>query len=120
MPQADILEAIAQERIRQDQKFGVQDHPNGTGSTADQELSEFRKSLCNSRFKRGVGTWRDVLYEEVAEAFAERNLNRLQEELVQVTAVAVAWCEAIERQRIARKRMIRADQPSTQMGLKYE
>jgi hypothetical protein len=45
----------------------------------------------------GVCTWRDILLEEVAEAFAEDDPGRLRAELIQVAAVATQWVEAIDR-----------------------
>lgn len=52
---------------------------------------------CASAFRVGKGTWRHILQEEVAEAFAELDPAPLREELIQVAAVAVAWIEAIDR-----------------------
>lgn len=41
--------------------------------------------------------WRHILDEEVAEALAETDPERLRAELVQVAAVAVQWIEALDR-----------------------
>jgi len=42
-------------------------------------------------------TWRDILYEEVLEAYVETDWSALRAELVQVAAVAVAWIEHLDR-----------------------
>jgi hypothetical protein len=44
-------------------------------------------------------TWRDILLEEVYEAFAETDSDRLREELIQVAAVALSWVDAIDRRK---------------------
>jgi hypothetical protein len=92
------LKEVFFERQRQDAKWGVQSHPDGT------EPSPWRLhklAVYRDRFERhraeGRLTWLDVLNEEVAEAFAESEPVKLRAELVQVAAVAVAWIEAIDR-----------------------
>lgn len=84
------------ERWRQLKKFGVQRHPNGTGGEKNQLTADTMRRICQAKFAAGEGTWRDVLAEEVFEAFAEDEPNSLRAELVQVAAVAVAWIEAID------------------------
>jgi NTP pyrophosphatase (non-canonical NTP hydrolase) len=71
----EILEEIRQERKRQDKKFGVQNH---------------------SKFK-----WVSVLTEEVGEvakAALDNDTSNYREELIQISAVAVAMIESDERQ----------------------
>lgn len=92
-----ILNLILMERQRQDEKWGEQNHPDGSGSDLQRDLAEQERDYCQRAFAAGRGTWRDVLAEEVAEAFAERDPARLRAELLQVAAVAVAWVEAIDR-----------------------
>lgn len=99
---AGKFDAIVDERIRQDAKWGEQNHPDGTGGYIRRvEADEARKACSEAADDRAV-TWRHILAEEVAEAFAEEDSGRLVEELVQVAAVAVAWIEAIGRRRAAR------------------
>jgi len=74
--QADALYAIADERDRQDTKWGEQNH------------SDER--------------WLAILTEEVGEAsrdILEDKPDSLEVELQQVAAVAVAWLESIRRRR---------------------
>jgi hypothetical protein len=47
--------------------------------------------------REGTLTWTHILEEEVCEALAETDQERLREELVQVAAVACAWVECIDR-----------------------
>lgn len=75
-----IVNDVLRERIRQDDKWGIQDHEDGI--------------------------WLAILGEEFGEVakevFEEDHLLRsrrseLREELVQVAAVAIAWIEALDR-----------------------
>lgn len=114
LPWEAILEEISEERLRQMQKWGEQNPPNGTGSGEEiliplgNSLTGFQslgycagwiKNQTDENFKDGKGTWRDILLEEVFEAMAEDDLDKLKTELIQTAAVCVAWVEAIERQK---------------------
>lgn len=92
-----VLSEVRGERARQDEKWGEQNHPDGTGSDLQRYLAEKDRDYCQRAFEVGLGTWRDVLEEEVSEAFAESDPDALRAELLQVAAVAVAWVEAIDR-----------------------
>jgi hypothetical protein len=91
-----IYDEIAAERARQDARFGTQSHPDGTGSDYHANEAALAKRSYEVAFATQNGTWRHVLAEEVAEAFAESDPTKLRAELVQVAAVAVAWCQAID------------------------
>lgn len=91
----NVLNDIARERQRQDGKWGTQrDHPDGTGPEYSAN-ADWARSYCDLAFSKGLGTWKDILLEEVWEAFAEEDPQALREELVQVAAVACCWVEAI-------------------------
>lgn len=102
---AAVLAEISDERSRQDEKWGEQNHPDGTGPrvayaggleyAADRR--ERARHKCDYEHHRGTGTWAHILEEEHTEALAEDDPAKLRAELVQVTAVAVAWIEAIDR-----------------------
>lgn len=92
-----VLSHVRDERESQDAKWGEQNHPDGTGSIQYRVIADQARAKCNARAKAGALTWRDILQEEVAEAFAEEHEDKLREELIQVAAVAVAWVEAIDR-----------------------
>lgn len=83
--------------MRQDIRWGEQNHPDGTGLTEDDTRVARVKALNDHYVAEDSLTWRDILLEEVYEVFAETDPARLREELVQVAAVAVAWVEAIDR-----------------------
>ena len=88
---------VEAERLRQDKKWGEQNHPNGTGYTEATEEAFYRRQRCVSAFAAGKGTWKDIFLEEVWEALAEKDAQELRAELVQVASVAIAWVEAIDR-----------------------
>ena len=93
---------VHDERGRQNIKWGVQNHPDGTGPDVggkgvSKALADNAKSITDREAKEGKLTWRHILMEEVAEAFAEDDAKKLRTELVQVSAVATQWVEAIDR-----------------------
>jgi hypothetical protein len=91
-----VLDEIDDERIRQDRKWGEQNHPDGTARPSDTEAAAFMKAKCQVNSPE-EDNWRDILEEEVYETFAESDPARIRHELIQVAAVAVAWIEAIDR-----------------------
>lgn len=116
-----VLQEIHNERRRQVRKHGVQNHlPDGTGpdnqllygmwelSTIPLEGSTnvFLASLAKRRCKAhseneggdGTITFEHILTEEFFEAMAEEDPDRLYDELIQVAAVAVQWCEKLNQE----------------------
>jgi len=91
------LDEVFYERGAQDARWGEQNHPDGTGLPTDKASANFARLITDTNAKEGRLTFRDILHEEVAEAFAETEPNKLRAELIQVAAVAVAWVEAIDR-----------------------
>lgn len=107
---AAVLEEVLAERARQDEKWGEQNHPSGTGPDVQwpvhawggaKAVAEVAKDRTDWRAREGGLTYLDILHEEVAEAFAEKDEQALRAELVQVAAVAVQWIEAIDRREAA-------------------
>lgn len=95
-PVAAILDEVSAERRNQDSTFGQQDHINGTGGSAYEDLLDYQRT----EYKNAeVMSWDLILLEEVYEALAESNRERLRQELVQVAAVCIAWIEAIDRRK---------------------
>lgn len=84
------------ERERQDDKWGEQNHPNGTGEDYADEASVARTRCDRATWNKEL-TWDLILLEEVYEALAESDPAPLRAELVQVAAVAQAWVEKIDR-----------------------
>jgi hypothetical protein len=94
---ARVLADIGAERVAQNEKWGEQNHPDGTGGSGALYVADRYRTVVDGGLENGTATWRDVLLEEVYEALAEPDPNRLRDELVQVAAVAAAWIEAIDR-----------------------
>ena len=95
-----VLVQVAAERLRQDERWGEQNHPDGTGtarSVVADVAADHARNACEVAFATGNGTWRHILLEEVYEALAEADPQKLRTELIQVAAVATAWVEAIDR-----------------------
>lgn len=99
VPGAAVCREVIQERVAQDQKWGEQNHPDGTGGRALKARANRYRDDCDIAHKGGYGAWSHILLEEVYEAMAESDPEKLREELIQVAAVAVAWAEAIDRRR---------------------
>ncbi|WEU67386.1 hypothetical protein [Xanthomonas phage JGB6] len=101
----DVLPEILRERDRQDAKFGPQDHPSfdevpHAEKLAREVAADAARDACAEAFSAGRGTWQNVLLEEVYEAMAEVDDDtKLEEELIQIAAVAVAWVESLRRKR---------------------
>ena len=91
------LNDVLAERDRQDEKWGEQNHPDGTAQPGDFAEAEAQREATNRAAAEGTLTWRDILAEEVKEAFAESDPELLRKELVETISVAFAWIEAIER-----------------------
>lgn len=87
---------VRKERARQNDRWGEQNHHDGTGETFIYKANTMRKR-CDGAFAANMGTWKHILEEEVYEAFAESNPEKLKEELIQVAAVCKAWVECIDR-----------------------
>lgn len=93
------------ERDAQDAKWGEQNWPDGTGPNIPWPLfvgdgtaaANRARERCDGNKAKGILTFRDILTEEVAEAYAESDPVKLRAELIQVAAVACKWAEAIDR-----------------------
>ena len=104
---ARVLEEVSKERERQDQKWGEQNHPDGTRDDrrllGDVSLPTWgticyrARNMTDQLNKEGRATYLEIMLEEVVEAFSESHPASLRAELIQVAAVAVQWIEAIDR-----------------------
>ena len=101
-----ILAEVVDERVRQDAKWGEQNHPNGTGPyvvwtlggrITAQVMAARARDMCQEAARRGECTWLLIALEEMAEAFAEDDPYRVRQEVLQLVAVGVSWIEAIDR-----------------------
>ncbi|MEV4460559.1 hypothetical protein [Microbispora sp. NPDC049633] len=91
-----VLDEVAAERAAQDATWGLQHHPDGTGPAYEPE-ADLAKQAVTDAAAGGRLTWRHILHEEVLEAFAENDADRLRSELIQVAAVAVKWVQDLDR-----------------------
>lgn len=91
----DIAGEVYLETNRQLEKWNVQHHPDGTFLPGDVQTADVLRRRCDQKAKAGRVTWRDILDEEVAEAYAEHDPEKLATELIQVAAVAVSWVRDI-------------------------
>ena len=91
-----VLQDVRWEVGNQLHQWGIQHHPDGTGGQWDASLADYAKVVCGAKAKAGTLTWKDILLEEVYEACAESDRQRLRAELVQVAAVCVSWIEDID------------------------
>lgn len=110
-PTRRVLTEVHAERIRQDAKWGEQNHPTlwPAGATHERyrELADDWKKRNDDRVRvaNAAGlpsdrnsAWDGVLLEEVFEALAESDPAKRRAELVQVVAVGVAMVEQIDRE----------------------
>jgi hypothetical protein len=93
-----IFADIAQERKRQHEKWGEQNHPMlgqayDAGTIA--KLKDHYQDLNDD--KTLPPCWFNILMEEVCEAFSETEPAKQREEMAQVAAVAVQIIECLDR-----------------------
>lgn len=91
-----VLTEVAEERQRQDAKWGIQDCTDGT-SELNAGLRDYLIKQCDDAAMNGDVTWTHILSEELMEAFSETDPDKIRAELVQCCAVAVSWIQAIDR-----------------------
>jgi hypothetical protein len=94
-----FFDDIYGERVAQIKKWGVQHWPGGTAtSPGDQQMADEAKRAVDAASVNGDVTWRDILVEEILEAFAEGEWPKVRGELVQAAAVIAAWVEDGDRE----------------------
>jgi hypothetical protein len=94
-----VFNEILMERIRQNEKWGEQNHPM---TYKGFDYLECKQTLEIIRTWNDRETcWRNVLAEEFLEAFAETDPEKQREEMIQVAAVAVQIIEYLDRKREA-------------------
>lgn len=114
------VNATLDEMGAQVNKWGVQSHSDGTGpeilplyssesflddTHTAEELAKKLTKRTDFRFSTEgydrPGTWTDILLEEVFEALAESDEDKLFTELSQVAAVAMSWMRDIKSRDLA-------------------
>lgn len=100
---AEIFDEIHVERMRQDAKWGEQNHKSVAtaypGRYYGVSSESSAKARCEWAAKNSCLTWGDIACEEMAEALNSDNDTDRREELVQLAAVVVAWIECLDRNR---------------------
>lgn len=105
------LMLVLEERSRQDSRWGLQNHADGTSSRLSivGHLSDLPQHASNARLRHAVtercdragahgnATWEKILTEEWAEVCAADTPAEVEAEVAQVAAVGLAWLGAIER-----------------------
>ena len=104
---SSVLQDVAAERARQFATYGTNENiKDGTGRAWLFPLSQKSPAAIEAEFREnyeahetvyGAPTWVHLVREEVAEAFAETDPDRLREELLQVAALCVSWVEKIDQ-----------------------
>lgn len=116
------LEEVRLERLRQDAKWGEQNHPDLSPETkryvmalgsmkqapdvAAEDMGVPSANTARQRVenlaRRGTLGYADIALEEFCEAIeaaAQDDVGELRKELIQTAAVLVAWVECIDRRR---------------------
>jgi hypothetical protein len=108
----DVYNEIYQERLKQDNKWGEQNHPcldqvllNRPGGCTPQRMCENYEIPTEERAKYLTDicaqdesiTYAHIAIEEMCEAVSQFDTVKRREELVQLAAVVVAWIEKIDR-----------------------
>lgn len=98
-----VLTDVGDERFRQDQKWGEQNHPDVSCIWGERDREDWAnkangyKLINDERVAADALGWDTILLEEVYEALAESDPAAQRAELIQVAAVAVAMVECIDR-----------------------
>lgn len=108
-----IFEQIRQERIKQSEKWGQQNHPSSYnyGETFDYPtlIAKYNKEvlgiideksikmLVDGEHRTGTSNWTSIALEEFVEVANAANDYERRNELVQLAAVVVQWIECLDR-----------------------
>jgi len=86
---SDPLQDVMLERARQDSRWGEQDHPDEWFfAILVEEVGETAKAMLEAHFQA-----------DYPGAYPDADPGRIQKELVEVCAVALAWLECMEHRR---------------------
>lgn len=112
MVSSQVLKRVFNERKRQEEKWGPTSYPFFS-VPGTQEINPLNvqlhlgipsaqqaRDLMEEALKKGKLSYSHILLEELAEAMEEtHDLNKLEEELIQVTAVLVASIEDLQKKK---------------------
>lgn len=119
-PMIRVLVDLTKERVRQNAKWGEQNHPDLSVDLPPNRLelvhtemgvpmAHVARDRVERLAKRGTLGYADIALEEFAEAIEAAALGvttELRRELVQTAAVLVAWIECIDRRAARRSRRV--------------
>jgi hypothetical protein len=90
-----IFRAIHEERIRQNEKWGEQNHE----MLKCESIDVIKRTLRHFRLynESPICDWYSIIEEEIAEAFVETDPEKQRMELIQVAAVAIQIIEYLDR-----------------------
>lgn len=103
-----VAQEVLAERVRQDARWGEQNHPDGTGPhmlIGGRDVASYVEQVKLEVSTSADPSYAQILLEEVLEAFCEVEPALLRAELVQVSAVAIKWIEVIDRRRAGGPRL---------------
>lgn len=97
-----VLQEVLAERVRQDERWGEQNHPvhdplSPTGVYLLGRSYAALEQVMKARFELFPPSWAVIQLEEVFEALAAKTPAEARSEFIQVAAVAVAAVESIDR-----------------------
>jgi hypothetical protein len=97
MKRFQIFTAIDKERKRQEEKWGVQNHPVLDIPFTIEGMLKGQRTYKQLNDSGEDCSWFMILMEEVYEAFSETDPVKQREEMIQVAAVAVQIIEYLKR-----------------------
>lgn len=102
LPSSETVKILAQvldERVRQNELWGRQDHPVADAYEMEDAAGSLPgiRDYCDLRTAEGRVTWSNIVEEELFEALAEQDADKRRIELIQLAAVVVAAIEAEDR-----------------------
>jgi hypothetical protein len=93
-----IFSEIVQERMRQHEKWGEQNHPMLNIPFTREAMRNNMKAYKAINDNGKNPSWFSILMEEVYESFAENEPEKIRAEMLQTSAVAVQIIEYLDRQ----------------------
>jgi hypothetical protein len=96
-----VLGDVLEERERQDDQWGEQNHPSFGVNSANRNakmLADMWKGINAGRVKHDTLTFDGIAFEEIYEAMAEPDGPELYAELIQAAAVFACWAEKLRRE----------------------
>lgn len=108
---AVVLQAVSAERVHQYARYGSNSRLlDGTGPDVHwipayphgaKDIEAVFRDDYDGHGGDGGASWMRLVREEIAEAFQETDPARLEEELIQVAALAVSWVEKLRERKHA-------------------